>query len=129
MIIKINKPLISVIIPTYNSEKFIKRTIDSVINQSGLHELFEIEIIICDDKSTDKTLDICREYPVTIFENYKNQGGPNYGRNLGIINAKGDLIAFLDHDDEWLPFKLKEQINEINKGYEFVYSFYIKKLA
>jgi glycosyltransferase involved in cell wall biosynthesis len=121
-------PLVTVVIPTYNSERTIERAIISVLTQEGIENLFKVEILICDDCSTDATRDLCGEYPVTFLRNLKHTGGPNHGRNHGILRAQGDLIAFLDHDDEWLPFKLKEQINEINKGYEFIYSFYVKRL-
>jgi glycosyltransferase involved in cell wall biosynthesis len=120
---------ISVVIPTYNAEKFIRRTLDSVFNQEGLHKLFELEVFVCDDCSTDKTIEICKQYNVKVIKNDKNTGGPNRGRNNGIKYASGDLIAFLDHDDEWLPWKLKEQIKKINEGYEFIYSYCIKKLG
>lgn len=117
---------ISVIIPTFNSEKNIKRTIESVLNQNGNHNL---EILICDDCSTDNTLEICRNYDVKIFVNSENSGGANRGRNTGIKNATGDVITFLDHDDEWMPDKLNIQISEILKGYEFIYSRALKKLG
>lgn len=120
---------ITVVIPTYNSSKFIKRTLDSVFGQEGLNDLFTLEVFICDDCSTDDTLAICKEYDVTILRNEKNTGGANRGRNNGITHATGDVIAFLDHDDEWLPFKLKEQIEQVNKGYEFIYSPCVKKLG
>ena len=119
---------ISVIIPTYNSEKTIKRAIDSVLNQKGINELFKVELLICDDCSTDNTVEIASGYPCIIFHNIHNSGGPNWGRNKGIKEAKGDYIAFLDHDDEWLPDKLLNQLNEINKGYEFIYSRCIKQM-
>jgi len=118
--------IVSIIIPTYNSEKTIKRAIDSVLNQEGLGTLFDVEIIISDDASTDNTLEICNEYQVVVISNNDNSGGPNRGRNQGIKAASGDYIAFLDHDDEWLPNKLIKQLKEIDNGAEFVSSQYIK---
>ena len=120
--------IISVIIPTYNSEKTIKRAINSVLNQKGIDELFRVELIICDDCSTDNTVSICKQYNCIIYENDRNSGGPNWGRNIGIKKSTGDYVAFLDHDDEWLPDKLLNQLNEINKGYEFIYSRCIKQV-
>jgi glycosyltransferase involved in cell wall biosynthesis len=114
---------ISVIIPTYNSQRTIERAINSVLNQKGINELFKIELIICDDCSTDKTREIVSKYPCKIFKNSYNSGGPNWGRNKGIKEATGDYIAFLDHDDEWLPNKIKYQIEVIEKyNQDFAFS-------
>jgi glycosyltransferase involved in cell wall biosynthesis len=121
-------PKITTIIPTYNSEKTIERALDSVILQEGNNELFTLEILVCDDKSNDNTWIICRDYPCRFIVNDRHTGGPNEGRNNGIRNATGDVICFLDHDDEWLPWKLKEQLKQIKKGYEFVYSPCIKEM-
>ena len=112
--------MISVIIPTYNGEKTIDRAIKSVVNQEGG---FDLEILICDDLSTDKTIEKAKQFPnVKIFLNEIHTGGPNAGRNIGIKKASGDFIAFLDQDDEWLPGKLIKQIEEIKNGAEFVAS-------
>lgn len=108
---------VSVIIPTYNGERTIARAIQSVLLQA-----VEVEILICDDGSTDRTLEIAKLYSCKILENEKHTGGPNAGRNAGIRNATGELIAFLDQDDEWLPGKLSAQIREIENGTKFVSS-------
>jgi glycosyltransferase involved in cell wall biosynthesis len=124
---------ISVIIPTYNSGKFLDRAIVSVLNQVGVGMRFELEILVCDDKSTDGTLDIALKYInrgawLRILQNNKNSGGPNWGRNKGIKNATGDLLAFLDHDDEWLPEKTLHQIRLMEKyDQDFAYSGPIHK--
>lgn len=115
---------ISVIIPTYNGEKTIERTIRSVVNQKCA---CEIEILVCDDCSTDRTVEIANQFNCRIFTNEKNSGGPNKGRNTGIRNATGDYLAFLDQDDEWCPDKLSEQIKYVENGAEFVYSRYIER--
>jgi len=119
---------VSVVIPTYNSSRTIHRAILSVLRQTGINKLFEVEILICDDCSTDSTLLDCMGWDANlrIFQRETNSGGPNWGRNKGIKESTGGLIAFLDHDDQWLPDKLKNQIKEINNGYEFVYSGSIK---
>ena len=90
--------MLSVIIPAYNVEKYIERCINSVLNQY----LKNIEIIVIDDGSKDKTSDIC----LKISENNKNiiykkvqNGGCSAARNLGVSMAKGKYIAFLDSDD------------------------------
>lgn len=112
---------LSVIIPTHNGEKTLERAIKSVLNQSIECEK---EILICDDRSIDNTIEIAKKFNCKILINYRKAGGPNAGRNRGIMNAKGDYIAFLDQDDEWLPNKLKIQFNEES---EFTYSRCIKK--
>lgn len=103
------KNLVSVVIPTYNREGTIKRAIDSVLRQT----YSDIEVIVVDDGSTDNTVQIVSGYQdhrVRIICQ-KERGGANKARNTGIANAKGEYIAFQDSDDEWLPDKLRSQIN------------------
>lgn len=112
-------PLISVIITSYNSEKFIKRSVNSVINQSYQN----IEIIIVDDCSTDKTIEILQQlnkkYFFKIIKLNQNSGTAGKPRNIGIKNSRGKIVAFLDADDYWHENKLSLQIqnyknNQIN---------------
>ncbi|MBU0636705.1 glycosyltransferase [Patescibacteria group bacterium] len=116
-----NKLKISVIIPTYNSARYIKEAIDSVLTQT----LLPFEIIVINDGSTDNTEQIIASYielGKIIYIKKKNNGTAS-ARNVGIKNAKGELIAFLDADDVWLPEKLAKQIplfNDSNIG--LVYS-------
>jgi glycosyltransferase involved in cell wall biosynthesis len=112
---------VSVIIPTHNSEKTLERTLQSVLNQDAD---CDVEILLCDDHSHDLgwLLKIADQYDCKLLRVAGKGGGPNFGRNMGIMNATGDVIAFLDHDDEWLPGKLKNQLKEITNGAEFVYS-------
>lgn len=102
---------ISVIIPTYNREKQIKRAIESVIRQT----YGALEIIIVDDGSTDNTEDVvCQiEERKIKYVRQKNQGAC-VARNRGIKEASGDYIAFLDSDDEWVSNKLERQMSHIN---------------
>lgn len=105
-------PLVSVIIPTYNSEKFISKTIKSVLHQTYT----DWELIIVDDCSNDQTRSILEKFEIKdsrirlIFLE-SNSGGPAHPKNIGIKNAKGEYISFLDHDDEWFPDKLAKQVN------------------
>ena len=100
---------VSVIIPTYNRKHTLKRAIQSVYIQS----LPPFEIIVVDDGSNDGTKDwVKQEYP-DIKYIYQKNGGVSSARNKGIKIARGDWIALLDSDDEWLPNKLNEQINKI----------------
>lgn len=99
---------VSVIIPTYNSERFLRGTIDRVLAQT----FTDYEILIVDDKSTDNTSLIVKEYTdrlsnVRAFFLQSNSGGPAKPKNVGIQAAVGKYIAFLDHDDLWYPEKLR----------------------
>lgn len=121
---------VSVIIPTYNSEKTIERALNSVLHQDGVWKDFELEVIVCDDGSTDRTLEIVRRYGVTIARHDRNSGGPNWGRNWGIRNATGDYIAFLDHDDKWLHEKISDQLELLQRtGHDLAYSTFIQEGA
>ncbi|WP_161937670.1 glycosyltransferase family 2 protein [Sulfurovum riftiae] len=92
---KINK--VTVIIPTYNAEKFIGRCIDTVISQ--IYE--NVEIIAIDDGSSDNTINILKEFKkIKVLENETNQG-PAYSRTKGLMQASGEYVAFLDADDYW----------------------------
>jgi len=106
---------IAVIIPTYNSEKTIKRAVDSVNKQ--ILDNYTLKIIVVDDCSQDKTREVVEGMDnVQFFKNYQSTGGPNEGRNAGIEIARdAKYIAFLDHDDEWLPGKLLTQVNVMDK--------------
>lgn len=103
------KPLVSVIIPTYNSAKTVVRAINSVRNQT----FDDWECIIVDDSSVDNTVSIVKEYlydkRLKLITLPKNSGVA-VARNKGIEKAKGRFIAFLDSDDEWLSGKLEKHI-------------------
>lgn len=102
-------PLISVIIPCYNAEKFLAETLTSVFNQTYTN----IEVIVVNDGSTDKTLDILQKTQLN-EPRLKIIVQPNQGisaaRNAGINNATGDFIAFIDSDDKWDPSFLSKMI-------------------
>lgn len=104
---------ITAVIPVYNREKTIKRCIDSVLSQT--YPIFEI--IVVDDGSSDATIDIIEgtygEKVVLLKQRHK---GAQAARNFGIKEAKGEYIAFLDSDDEWLPAKTEMQIQELQKN-------------
>lgn len=118
---------ISVIITTYNSEQFISRTIQSILNQEKKDIDFELEIIVVDDCSTDNTKSIVKQYDNIVFiENKKNSGGPNKGRNIALQKCTGDYICIVDHDDEWLPLKMSKQLKLANNSYLIVSSSYLQ---
>lgn len=119
--------LFSVIIPAYNAEKFILRSITSVIHQSC--QMFEI--IVVDDGSRDHTLDVLKQID---NENIKvisqNNKGVSVARNVGIENATGEFICFLDADDEFLPNHLQvlsEMISQNSDKSFFATRFCITK--
>lgn len=107
---------ISVIIPTYNREKFIGKAIDSVLNQS----FTDYEIIVIDDGSTDNTNDVLKGYGDKIKYCYQENSGVSAARNLGIKAAKGEWVAFLDSDDEWKKDYLTNQMEQVKKYPEAV---------
>lgn len=103
---------ISVVIPAYNSEQFLKKCIDSVLAQTLLPE----EIIVVDDGSTDGTAqfmqDMVKKHTFIQYL-FQENAGPATARNTGIKNAQGEWIAFLDADDTWVSDKLEKQINVV----------------
>jgi glycosyltransferase involved in cell wall biosynthesis len=115
---------ISVILTTCNAEKTIQRTLNSILSQDGQNRKYEMELIVVDDASTDKTPFILQENKIQYITNATNSGGPNKGRNIGLQKATGDFICICDHDDIWHRQKLSRQIdychaaNIITCGYE-----------
>lgn len=106
---------ISVIVPIYNNEKYLKECIESIIEQSYM----ETEIILVDDGSTDKCPQICDEYAKKsnkIKVIHKKNGGVSSARNNGIAEATGEWISFVDSDDWIEPTYLEEMINAANKN-------------
>ncbi|MGR3294293.1 MAG: glycosyltransferase family 2 protein [Candidatus Scalindua sp.] len=112
---------ISVVIPLYNAEKYIGDTLESVLAQT--YNVFEI--IVVNDGSTDSSLDVVKKYSDVTVISQENQGEAG-ARNKGVVLSKGDFIAFMDHDDLWVPDKLKIQMEyfENNPQVGLVYSQY-----
>ncbi len=112
--------LITIIIPVYNSERFILDTINTIMDQTYKNW----EAIFVNDCSTDKSLEILKKYAsdkIKIVDLKKNCG-PAIARNIGIRKAKGRYIAFLDADDLWNKKKLEKQITFMNEK-QCVFSF------
>lgn len=104
-----NGPSVSVIIPTYNRSDAVSRALSSVASQSYPPD----EILVVDDGSSDKTPELIPElFPEAIYLRQENRG-VSAARNRGIREARGDYLAFLDSDDEWLPRKLERQIEAL----------------
>lgn len=107
-----NEPLISVIVPLYNKERWVKRTLISILNQTYQN----IEILVINDGSTDKSRDLVTSFNdtrITIYD--KQNGGLSSARNYGIKKSKGEYFAFIDADDEWRPKHLEMML----KGFRY----------
>jgi teichuronic acid biosynthesis glycosyltransferase TuaG len=106
----LRQPLVSIVTPAYNAERFIAETIESVVNQTYTNW----ELIIVDDRSQDRTVEIIKSYVkqearITLVELEENSGSA-IARNTAMDQAKGRYLAFLDSDDQWLPEKLTRQV-------------------
>jgi glycosyltransferase involved in cell wall biosynthesis len=110
------QPAVSVIIPTHNRAGLLPRAVRSVLDQSHPAE----EIIVVDDGSTDHTERVLRtEFPNIDYVRQENRGVAA-ARNRGIREARGEWLAFLDSDDEWLPRKLERQLDALRKEPDFL---------
>lgn len=116
--------LVSIIMPNYNGAKFLKETIDSVVNQTYKNW----ELLFVDDCSTDNSVDLVAQYKdprIRIFKNKTNSGAAT-SRNIALREAAGKWIAFLDSDDLWEENKLKKQIQFMHDhDYHFSYTSYV----
>lgn len=119
--------MVSVIIPVFNSEKYISKTLDSILAQTYT----DYEIILVDDKSTDKSIEVIGYYIqkhscIKVIRLNENSGAA-VARNKGIEQSNGKYIAFVDSDDTWEKTKLEKQVAfmESNK-YDFTYTYYKK---
>ena len=118
------QPFFTIIIPTYNSIKFLKRSLKSIEEQ----DFNNYEVIVIDDGSNDNTQEFMEEYSLVnnkCLYFYKENGGSATARNLGVSYTKGKYICFLDADDEFMPNKLEEfykLIEKTNFTAEFIFS-------
>lgn len=115
--------LVSIIMPSYNTAKYIEESVNSVLAQTYTNW----ELLIVDDCSTDNTMEILSKFAdnrIRIFRNEQNSGAA-VTRNKALREAKGRWIAFLDSDDLWLPEKLEKQLLFMQKyDYAFTYTNY-----
>ncbi|OFZ16558.1 MAG: hypothetical protein A2X86_12240 [Bdellovibrionales bacterium GWA2_49_15] len=113
------KPVFSVVVTTYNHEKKLLKTLESLVGQT----LKDFEVHIIDDGSTDNTKSVVDSFRGILDLHYyhqENWGGPARGRNVGIENANCEWIAFLDADDWWYPTKL-EEVAKFLPGMDVIY--------
>ncbi len=105
------RPLITILIPVYNGEKFVKDAIDSALAQT--YDNFEI--LVVNDGSTDNTKEVLASYGDRIRVISKPNGGVSTALNTGIANMRGEWLSWLSHDDKYLPDKLLAQVKELNR--------------
>lgn len=121
----VKKPVVSIVMPAYNSEKFIEEAIKSVQQQT----MDSWELIVVDDCSTDTTATIVsglasEDSRIHLYQNDSNEGAAK-SRNIGLKHCVGTYVALLDSDDLWLPTKLEKQIYRIKEtGADIVYCSY-----
>ena len=112
------KPYVSVVIPTFNHAKFLKKALDSVVAQ-GFQNW---EAVVVNNFSTDNTIEVVNSFadPRIKLFNFSNNGVIAASRNHGLKEAAGDFIAFLDSDDVWYPNKLQKCVEQASAGYQFI---------
>ena len=116
-----NFPLLSVVVPLYNSQSYMKETIQSIIGQTlGFRD--NIQLILIDDGSTDGSASIAKEYqseyPDNILYKYKENGGVSSARNAGFSFAEGKYVTFCDSDDRWSADSFKNMISLFEDHYD-----------
>ena len=108
-----SEPLVSVVVPIFNGERYVLEAVNSVLAQTYT----EFELILVNDGSTDRTRAAIEPFltleRVRYFEQPRR--GPAAARNLALGHARGEIVAFLDHDDAWLPEKLELQVRYLGK--------------
>lgn len=118
-------PLVSIIMPLFNAERYVAQSIESVLAQTYTNW----ELLVSDDHSTDNSVEIVKSFVdndkrIKLFESEKNQGIA-MTRNISIEHAKGRFVAFLDNDDIWMPEKLEKQLKfMLDKNCGFSYTSY-----
>lgn len=120
-----NNKTVSVIIPVYNASKYIRKTIESVLNQTYK----DIEIVLVDDCSKDNSKEIIDEFIKNhqniVYHLQEKNTGAAVARNKALDLAKGRFVAFLDSDDLWYPEKIEKQLSlMVNKDIAFCYTAY-----
>ncbi len=117
--------LVSIIMPCFNEQKFLRRAIDSVLTQN--YETWEL--LITDDHSSDNSLSIAQNYAkkdnrISVFTNTYAKGAPG-AANTSLDHAQGRFVAFLDSDDQWKPFHLEKRIQHmLENNYAFTHSWH-----
>jgi len=119
-----DRPLVTVFIPLYNAENYIKETLESILNQTYQH----FEVLLVDDGSTDRSVQIVKSFHderIRLIQNGENKGIP-YTRNIGLTEAKGNYLAVMDSDDIAYPTRIERQVEymEQHPDLDVLGSFY-----
>ena len=109
-------PLFTAVVATYNRANLVGKAIESILAQTYEN----IEIIVVDDGSTDATPSLLRQFCDQVTVIYQPNAGPSAARNRGIVAARGEIVAFLDSDDVWLPNRIERQVSVLQKVDESV---------
>lgn len=114
-----NEPMISVIMPVYNGEKYIAVAIESILNQTYT----DFELILIDDCGTDRSMEIALDYAekderIRVIHNPKNMGIA-YSRNVGLDNSRGKYIAIMDDDDYSFAYRFEKQVTFLEKNTDY----------
>lgn len=112
-----DKPLVTAILPVFNRAESVARAIDSVLSQSWGN----LELVIVDDGSADGTVDVIESYRGRARILRQENGGAYAARNLALGYARGEIVAFIDSDDAWLPGKLERQVPLLSGDVGLVY--------
>jgi glycosyltransferase involved in cell wall biosynthesis len=102
-------PLVSVVMPVYNGERYLAQAVESVLTQSYQ----PVELIVVDDGSTDNSAGVARRFGNALHYEYQANAGQSAARNRGVELARGPLLAFLDDDDYWSADKLRLQTDAL----------------
>jgi glycosyltransferase involved in cell wall biosynthesis len=105
-------PLVSVVLPVFNGQRFLAQAIESVLAQTWS----PVELVVVDDGSTDGSAEIARRYPVRYV--HQENAGVAAARNRGIAESGGELVSFIDQDDLWLERKLELQVEALARDPE-----------
>jgi glycosyltransferase involved in cell wall biosynthesis len=100
----VTAPLVSVVVPVHDGERFLAAALESALGQAHPN----VEVVVVDDGSSDASAEVAARYPVTLLR--QRNEGVAAARNAGVAASGGELIAFLDQDDVWLPHKLSTQV-------------------
>ena len=127
---KSDLPLVSIIIPVYNRERYLAEAIESVLAQTYP----AIELIVVDDGSSDRSAEVAQRYLPFVKYCFQPNGGTAAARNTGIALAQGEFLAFLDSDDIWTEDKLSRQMAaftadpDLDAAFGYVKQFYSPEL-
>jgi len=108
-------PLVSALVPVFNGERFLAEALDSIFAQRWE----PLEVVVVDDGSTDRSAEIARSYPVRYL--HQENAGIATARNAAIEAAAGEIVAFLDADDVWLPGSLEKRVEHLLANPEAAY--------